>query len=378
MKLLGPKSQALLPPVPTATDASIRPEDVLLLQYAFSHLELGLYGAWFRAMVVAYGPGIPFLSLRHSILAFAAADLKKTFPSFETQSEFHTSRAVTVLIRKPNNPATIADVDLFAACVLSLKAYRSGGLMEEVLLHVNGCKAILRSWQDPKIRPDSKMLNIFGPLVGDISVTLTAHISISTLSTSTYPQVQRPFFYQERVKYWTELARLYSPPHPLMLSGRLLALQDRISFILKLIAHFIGRVALVSHYGHDERRRFAEIVLEYAVEELADHELRHELEELERTINVKKSGDVSAQFIFLLNHCIPLATALLDAPTPLLDSASDIHTNSRALHLISLCDPGLIRNLPNHFYHDYRLLLLLSALTLGSGQLEDRKYSDRL
>lgn len=118
-KLYGPKTEARLSPsrpIPTAIDAVISAEDVLLLQYAYSE-QYGVHWSFIQTLPCEYGHTIEFAPLRHAVLAYAAGELPHD--QFHERSQYHSCQTYEMLINKLDSAETITESDVFASCVLA-------------------------------------------------------------------------------------------------------------------------------------------------------------------------------------------------------------------------------------------------------------------
>lgn len=202
VKMPGPNAAAAQPVpstlIATPIDASIKAEDVLLLQYAYKE-ECGSprTRAFIRQIAVTYGMAIQCLSLRHAALAYTACLL----PGFRERSEIHSGMATQILMRKLDNPWDIEEGDVFAASLLmwtlSIQNRRN-----DAVVHANGVMHMVeRRWA---CSDASDMFRVFGPLVfGDatffVSLGLDSYFKFLTDS-----QVRRISF-RERLDYHRQI-----------------------------------------------------------------------------------------------------------------------------------------------------------------------------
>ena len=117
-KFRGPKAAARVEPsrpIPTAEDAVIRAEDVLLLDYAYSNEDLS--HAWakslFRVMATQYGPNISSLPLRHTMLALCASLLPQM--QFGDRFLHHKAESYRALFERVGHPNNLTEADVLAA-----------------------------------------------------------------------------------------------------------------------------------------------------------------------------------------------------------------------------------------------------------------------
>jgi hypothetical protein len=140
LKLKGPKKQIQITssqtsshgpsrPIPTAIDAVINAEDVLLLQYLYSldctypqtGVQFGLV-VFFKQMAVLYGISIQSPALRHAMLATAASWLPST--EFDDRYQRHIDQASQALPSTITPTTTVTEPDLFATQILAEIAWR--------------------------------------------------------------------------------------------------------------------------------------------------------------------------------------------------------------------------------------------------------------
>jgi hypothetical protein len=116
--------------IPTAIDETIRHEDVLLLQFAYSDSFVfsggGIIGHLLRRMAVSYSPSINSQPLRHAVLALSAAFLPRSNISYVDRLEYHKTAACTSLRKKLSS--NVDESDLFAVCLLAVLS----GLYREI------------------------------------------------------------------------------------------------------------------------------------------------------------------------------------------------------------------------------------------------------
>ena len=141
-KLFGPKTDARLNPsrpIPTAIDAVIEPEDVLLLQYAYSRQLDDFYSLIVTRLPFIYGQSLSSPSLRHAVLAWAAMEIG--FPQYRR----HKSQMYQELAAKIKDPALITETDIFASFLFMCGTKFTS---EENLKHAKGCLSMMRALLD--------------------------------------------------------------------------------------------------------------------------------------------------------------------------------------------------------------------------------------
>ena len=159
----------ITPPPPTAIDSTISPDEIPLLQFAYSDRFLNgagtLVGNLFRKFAFLFGTSINSKSLRHAALAWAAAFVRPANDfRFWEQMQHHSTCVARAL--KSKTESTIELADLYAAFLLTLLSgsYDDGA---RYVIHLRGVKAILAILSDT-ISEQRKSLTIFLPLVRDL------------------------------------------------------------------------------------------------------------------------------------------------------------------------------------------------------------------
>jgi hypothetical protein len=175
-KLFGPQTEALLNPsrpIPTAIDAVIEPEDVLLLQYAYSRPSEYIIWLIINRLGLVYGQSLPSPGLRHAVLAVAAAEIGS--PQFFNQYQCHKSQMYRELAAKIKDLALITETDIFASFLfMALKQ----STREEKLNHAKGCLAMIRALLDEIKRGKhvSDFFSVCAPLLCRVlNFFLTSH-----------------------------------------------------------------------------------------------------------------------------------------------------------------------------------------------------------
>jgi hypothetical protein len=144
--VLGPKAEATIARMITSIDGIIQPQDVMLLQFAYSvNFEWLNFGSsitnLLKKFVSVFGPSIDNKSLRHAILAWAAAF--QPFSSSQHECiERHSIAAAKAIVKKTLE--TIDEADLFATVMLTI-LYASPGTQDisKFGIHVRGFVAVM-------------------------------------------------------------------------------------------------------------------------------------------------------------------------------------------------------------------------------------------
>ena len=172
-------------PIPTAIDAVIEPEDVLLLQYAYSR-PFDAFG-WLivNRLQFVYGQSLLSPSLRHAVLAAAAKEIG--LPRFSPQYQRHKSQTYRELAAKIKDPALITEADIFASFLFLLEEPSTSG---ERFEHAKGCLAMMRAlvYEIPRGKYVSDFFSACAPLLYEFANTIQN--VIQTLSYG--PEVQLP------------------------------------------------------------------------------------------------------------------------------------------------------------------------------------------
>jgi hypothetical protein len=183
-------------PIPTATDATINAEEVLLLQYAFSRTDQSLISMFFKQMAIVYGTAIDCQSLRYAILANAASLLPST--QFQNPFYHYTAQACRALRSKLNPLSCFDEGDLFAVFVLLFTTND----YEEAFMHANGCIRMLQALSEhARTKAVSDVFRVFVPCVRSYLATYFYAIE----GRNWRPEMETTF--KERLRYWVELYR---------------------------------------------------------------------------------------------------------------------------------------------------------------------------
>ena len=171
MKVRGPKTAPLLEscrPIAVTDTAIIGPEDVLLLEYAYSSKNAARrLGAIFRILATQYGAAISAVSLRHTVLAFLASQLHDA--QFPERCQFHQQKARRALLQKLQYPPTIEDADVLTAYLLAETMYHFHS-WPEIFAHTNESLSMLRLLSTMyNERPLSELLILLGSTVNEVA-----------------------------------------------------------------------------------------------------------------------------------------------------------------------------------------------------------------
>jgi len=147
--------------IPTAIDETIKGEEVLLLQSIYAEERTSTFArAVSRQFAMAYGKSIQSKALRHAVIAYAAALLPPT--QFQETSERHASQATSLLMLKLDTPSTLAETDVFTACMLMWLLWNRNR-RDLNIVHAKGVIAMLEHlWA--KEEGYSDLFGLFGPL----------------------------------------------------------------------------------------------------------------------------------------------------------------------------------------------------------------------
>jgi hypothetical protein len=204
------KSIAIARPVATAIDEVIPPQDVLLLQFAYSDVFVtfggSVVGPLLRRFAVSFSPSINSKPLRHAALALAAAYA----PSSEAVShferlEYHKSRACKALRKKMQ--VKIEESDLFAVCLLTvLSALYS---QPDFSIHLSGFIAITKELhRKAALEAGSNPLAVFWPLARDMIQSECRRMHGNADAIDFYYFFQQtigPPAFRSRVRYFSEI-----------------------------------------------------------------------------------------------------------------------------------------------------------------------------
>lgn len=286
-KLLPPKALARLGSLrafPRFIDSTLAPEDVLLLQSAYlPETSSPRTRAFVRQVAKAYGEDLPHLTLRHSILAFAASLLPQA--DFKVQSEFHIQKATQALIKQTSNPNKLQEADLFAAGMLMWVLWIKNR-PNNAMKHAMGIMVMLQHFKE--LARDSNggvsdMLKVFAPLVYGEARFYGALGLDSSIPSSLFQQ--RTTFI-ERVKYQYELTLSGSSTIP-WLSSNCQALIDALWDIQWLLLSYV--LGLTKE--NSEAATHLPSGLEYVKEEYNDADLQIAIAQLKERTDHSTTGN---------------------------------------------------------------------------------------
>lgn len=240
-----------------------------------------------RQVAKAYGEDLPHLSLRHSILAFAASLLPPA--DFELQSEIHIQKATQALIKQTSNPNKVQEADFFAAGMLMWVLWIKNR-PDNALKHAMGIMVMLQQFMERAKKDESEgkggisdMLKVFAPLVYSEARFYGALGLDSEISPELFKQ--RTTFAQ-RVKYQSELIFSGSETVP-WLSGTGQGLIDALWDIQWLLLSYV--LALTT--GDEVAVANLPSALENVKAEYNDPDLRLAIRQLEENAVHKLSGE---------------------------------------------------------------------------------------
>ena len=378
MKLPGPKAAAqlsVLRPVPTAIDAVISAEDVLLLEYTYSdRLRSNSFSPIIKQLGVEYGAAIPFTSLRHAIMALAAQELPVV--QFGEKLKYHMQEARGALRRSITTPEVLCDADAFAACLLALIACDEGNVAES-MIHAQGSMAIMKFLSDNAARkPLSNILNVFGPFIsntanyyygqGDTEYPVPRLQSINTT-------------FQQRITYLAELSRFRSsrwqsvPPSHFAVNT---ILRDLFGILLSAL-----QTTVLKEMQNTAVGAIRQDTLRYVNNELSDPLLQEALGALElrpQLTRVKTLAEELTAGAVLQLGTIHLMLSILDAAS-VLEGLGTPRTILRARRLVSASRYMIFASmerqavLASPFANWYGRCVAISGLAFPSGEIPDRK-----
>ena len=183
LKKWGPKTEGKIQrPIPTTTaEGATLHQDVLLLGFAYSEtFSTGagqILSQLVRMFASTFGHTIDCLSLRHAILACAAAFIPSHLPFYE-RLEFHSSCARKALINRILQ-GSVDEGDLFAAFLQTLLSclYSDFPKFE---VHIKGFMAIMKILSRNLKGQTSKYTSILLPLARDLVLEGSRHVGWSS------------------------------------------------------------------------------------------------------------------------------------------------------------------------------------------------------
>jgi hypothetical protein len=285
----------------TATEFPVNPRDVLLLQYLYSQngrAQYGSVGTLFRVLAGIYGPALPEGSLRHAVLAFAAAALDS--PHFASSVEYHQGEALTALVKAvplANEP------DIVSAFLLAWPNH-SMGQLSHANQHVDGLMAMLGVYL--KRSHPSDFMAVFGPFMFSLADEIRLFISLRDYG-SVGPGSRRNATFTQ----W----HLWHSKFIGFDDGEIDQRPDLIAIVGLLYGHsFLLSYAVIMGRGSNEK--LVKDVIELVRSELRDPVLIHTLSHL--TISKDYRVVYETPDVAFLSHdlyTIEILIRLLDAPT---------------------------------------------------------------
>ena len=309
IKLPGPKTAKQLAVgrlLPTAIDAKIKGQDVLLLHSIYAEERGSLLArSLIRQFSIAYGESINCHTLRHAVLAYAAVLLPPS--QFRECSDRHASEATRRLIRTLSAPETITETHVFAAGMLMWRFWVRNR-KKDALIHAKGVMTMLSIlWE--KGGHQSAMLKVFGPLAySDASF----YVSMSEQSKEMDTAHRTTF--EQRVKYHHQMIQSGGPAI-VWTSATVQAMADVLWDIQRVMLELLLETARGDTNGYDEN----DSRVQYLWSEYNDADLQQAVAALEWDGQAEpRSRTVETEVkIYLLHQllCIRLLMTLLRAPT---------------------------------------------------------------
>jgi hypothetical protein len=365
LKLPGPKSLSPINPsrpIPTAIASVIEPDDVVVLQYAYS-LEGTFWASCCKQFAIEYGIAISHASLRHAMLATAACE----HPSIhmKQQIEYHKREACRQLIRSIETPS---DGDVFAANMLVWVALQQG-LETEALSHVKGFLAMNKHLKGGE-RLTSNMLQIFEPLILDDAILIFS--TLGELSMFRYYDLKSTF--KKRKSYFHELCRTGTPPEAWQ-SPSLQALVTHLGELLTCSVSWLNHIGLTKFSRHTDRKVMIDQVTHLIKSELSDTELQRDLVILEQQQfhqTLRDTENQLANHAFVELRTMELLIIALEAPT-LPEGLDNPRSKAIAISLLStLRIIGAPIRCPKYYNLYYHLQIGVAALALSRNEISER------
>ena len=378
-KLLGPKTQVKFEAprrlVPTPGSSGIDSEDVSLLKYVYSgqgHFTDMI--AFSTALASVYGTVIPFPSLRHAILSFATLDLPSK--QFRDKSLIHKGQALRHLNENISDPERVHESDLFASCLLAMRAWESGE-DEDLSKHILGCLAILDHLNNRPHAP-SHALSIFAPFVTHWMDYLrtVSYVSRWPGARNLLSLPPKRISFKQRVLFFKEFCRVATPKDA-WLSGVVEALHDILTDLVLMLTFGIYGVATKEAAGDFQRDTWIEEVLRQVDEEYTDLDLQRTLRSMACTFPHITSLSFEARlanYQLLQLKGIQLGKTILESRT-ILDGLASHMAQARSKSLLSSYrslslaeDPTMV----SYYAMSYSGNLLLASLCLPSDEIYER------
>lgn len=390
IKLPGPKTAqrlaALAPfkPVATPIDATIEPEDALLLNYAYTGDSQFTDLVAFSTSLAAtdeFGFSLRDPSLRHAVLSMAASDLNPKH--FQEKAIQHKSKAWGSLIRKIQNPKSINEADVFASCILAMLAWETGS-DQELKYHVNGCLAFISYLDQVPSRHPSPVFQVFKPYVLQWMDYLTTIANLSRwpmagqIKSFCLPRERITF--SQRVDIFSRFLQI-GLPQRVWFAGAVDALHDILTDCLQTLSLCIYRIAVKERFNEPGIDQSVLDALDQVIQDLQDVNLQETVQKISNSISVTPARvhTYKQQLeVYQLNQIagIELAQTLLQF-TSVLEGLNSTEAKYRARDLLSSYRRQGLK--PNQTIREFDWLsypgnLLMAAMALPQEEIE-RKFT---
>jgi hypothetical protein len=330
--------------------------------------------AFFLTLATEYNPSIPFNALRHAIIASAAHALPTE--QFNEMKIRHQELGWKTLSAKLDSSAVLSDFDHFAASILADMTWDSNPTFPSSLKIVQRSLRALRSAQKEEGRRQrSKIFEIFSPYFIDglrfcemTGLTLTAGPLDWSLP-------QRTSF-RECCRYYQEFRRVQSD----LCDGVTEAVFDTLQEILHALICCAYRVVMGEMTVGMEWNRSVVDAMQIIRNDLCNPEFEKGIKDVINLYSSTSTEDATVNkgpsvSISILLDCIHLLFTILEN-CPIISSLNDLDITSKGKSiLVSILRPGVddfhIRSLDGA----YEGCLLLVAMTLSSGDMQDREYN---
>ena len=331
-----------------------------------------------RAAAEEYGWKLPFLSLRHAVLAWSAFTQRGT--QFQDQLEFHTSQAKHWLKRNLQNPATISEADALAAFMLGAMASDRGPVLPAQLQHLKGAVAILR-YLSNQGKSSSELMQILAPLIHRYTNTYwtVAYLLDCTESVQKFSTYSVTSFHQ-RSKYMEIIALSAIQPEVWDLDVE--AIYDVLNdFVFQLVCCII-RVAIGETSMESTRPAIVKSVLDAAEGALSEPDFLKSLETLGGSLYPTPISSGSPKcygkaWYFQQYRGVHLAIEILSS-TSILQGLARPKAQQLARQLLSDYKSRFSNDKDYKAYagRRYHLYLMLAGLALPSADIKTRIYSE--
>jgi hypothetical protein len=336
----------------------IEPEEVLLLQYAYS-LEGTLISSLFKQYAMVYGPAISNMSLRHTVIAYAASE--SLSPHIREKIEDHKQMGRRALINKLQTPSRIDDGDIFAANTLVWLALKQNSL-EEAMIHVRGFVALLRFvYANEPQSPLSEFLVAFEPLLWDDANFVLGNYRGPLASFSNFQTMT----FRQRMRYFEALAR-WDISSNCWQSVATQTLVTTIGDLMLVALSWLRYIVTAERENDSERQNMVECTQTRINSEFSDVDLQLALN------NTSSMAPESVEWRLMRYHftqvdTIKLLLDVLNAPTVLEGLASQTVSRMAAQLVATLKSLGAPTECVNYYGFYYRLQLAVAALGLKEG-----------